>query len=395
MVFLFQSIPARKIFIFFLEIFTRNEPPTGQNLKLFDNTRPGAGHPVLKEGNALAAKYLIIARELEHQLNRSQGEKLPTEAALCRQFGVSRQTVRSALAVLEEKGLIFRRQGSGSYPTQTAPNTQIAVVLGDKEEYLAPALLRDIRKAAAEAGFTVTCMETGLNRQREGEILETLLRQRPTGILLEPITDVLGCLQEELLRRLAGSGIPLVYLNGRYGVQAPAVLREEERGAELLLAHLSFTGHRRVAAILKWDDSQGLRRFRGLCQGAKALDIRFDERSCLWYSQQDRLALLNGDEELLRRFQTRFRGDCSAVVCFNDELAYRLQRYLRASHAPMSIVSFDNSYLAIAQDASLTTLGPAEETPGAAAVRLLLNRLEGREAEDILLPWRLYPRKSG
>ena len=83
------------------------------------------------------------------------------------------------------------------------------------------------------------------------------------------------------------------------------------------------------------------------------------------------------------------------MVCFNDELAYRLQRYLRASHAPMSIVSFDNSYLAIAQDASLTTVGPAEETPGAAAVRLLLSRLEGREAEDILLPWRLYPRKSG
>ena len=83
----------------------------------------------------MAAKYLIIARELEHQLRLGleEGQRLPTEAALCRQYGVSRQTVRSALGVLEEKGLILRRQGSGSYPTQAKSSRQIAVVLADNE----------------------------------------------------------------------------------------------------------------------------------------------------------------------------------------------------------------------------------------------------------------------
>ena len=56
----------------------------------------------------MAAKYLIIARELEHRLRRGSegGQKLPTEAELCRQYACSRQTVRSALKVLEERGLI-------------------------------------------------------------------------------------------------------------------------------------------------------------------------------------------------------------------------------------------------------------------------------------------------
>ena len=345
----------------------------------------------------MAAKYLIIARELEHQLRRSQGEKLPTEAALCQQYGVSRQTVRSALGVLEEKGLILRRQGSGSYPTQAAvaASRQIAVVLADREEYLAPALLRDMRKAASQAGCSLTCLETGGSREREGEALARLLRQRPAGIILEPITDVLGCFQEELLHRVKAAGIPLVYLNGRYTVQAPAVLPEDERGAGMLMAHLSSAGHRRVAAMLKWDDSRGLSRFRGLRRAAKELGIHFEEENCLWYSQQERLELLDGGEDLPRRFRERFCRDYSALVCFNDEIGYRMQRYLRSIHAPMSVVCFEGSYLALTQDAALTTLGPAEELPGPAAVRLILNQMEGKPAEDILLPWRLYHRKSG
>lgn len=343
----------------------------------------------------MSAKYLIIARELEHRLRQGRGEKLPTEASLCREFGVSRQTVRSALGILEEKGLILRRQGSGSYPTQAAlgASRQIAVVLADKAEYLSPALLRDMDRAASQAGCSLTCLETGGSREREAEALATLLRQSPAGIILEPITDVLGCFQEELLRAIQGAGIPLVYLGGRYGPEAPAVLPEDGQGAGLLLSHLAAAGHSRMAGILKWDDSRGVNRFRALCRGAGELNLRFQEENCLWYSQQDRLRLLEGDEELFRRFQDRFRRDCTAVICFNDEIGFRLQRCLQGLHAPMSVAGFEGSYLS--HSAALTTLVPAEERPGAAAVRLILSQMNGQPAQDILLPWRIGSRKRG
>lgn len=348
-------------------------------------------------GYAMAAKYLIIARELEQQLHRGQGEKLPTEAALCQQYQVSRQTVRSALGVLEEKGLILRRQGSGAYPTQAAvgANRQIAVVLEDKEEYLAPALLREIRKAASQASCSVLCLETRGNRDREGELLERLLHQRPAGIILAPITDVLGCFREELLEKIRAAGIPLVYLGGRYDTQAPAVLFDDVEGAGMLMTRLATAGHRKAAAILKWDEFRGQNRFRALCRWARELNLQFGEESCLWYSQQERLGLLEGDEELLHRFQERFRRDCTAVVCFNDEIGYRMQRYLKNIHDPMSVVCFEGSYLALAQDAALTVLTPSEDLPGSAAVRLIMEQMEGKSAQDILLPWRLNARKSG
>ncbi len=42
-------------------------------------------------------------------------ERLPTELALVQRFGVSRATIRAALAALERDGLIRRRQGSGTF----------------------------------------------------------------------------------------------------------------------------------------------------------------------------------------------------------------------------------------------------------------------------------------
>lgn len=345
----------------------------------------------------MPAKYLIIARELEQTLRRSAhtGQRLPTEAALCAEFGCSRQTVRSALAVLEEKGLIVRRQGSGSFPAQSAPmgNRQIAVLLADKDEYTSPALLRDIRKAAGDSGCTVTCLETHGSWEREWEHLTRLLSQPPAGILLEPICDGLGCFCEDLLRRFAELGVPVIAIGGSYpGI--PSVRFDDATGAGMLMAHLA-QAHRNIAGILRSDESSGISRFRGCRAAAGDIGLNLRQENVLWYSAEERLRLLDGDDSLLHRFLDGYLGNCSAVVCQNDEIAYRLLRFLRRVQQEIAIVSFDNSYLALSRDASLTSLGPDSASPGTEAVRLLLQRMEGREAESIILPWHLYVRKSG
>lgn len=49
------------------------------------------------------------------------GEKLPSEAELCRRFSVSRSTIRSAIGGLESQGLVESRQGSGTIVRSTSP----------------------------------------------------------------------------------------------------------------------------------------------------------------------------------------------------------------------------------------------------------------------------------
>lgn len=62
--------------------------------------------------------YVSVMNELQKSIESgayATGEKLPTESELCRLFSVSRITIRQALNLLQEKGYITRKQGSGTY----------------------------------------------------------------------------------------------------------------------------------------------------------------------------------------------------------------------------------------------------------------------------------------
>jgi DNA-binding GntR family transcriptional regulator len=56
----------------------------------------------------------LLTREIEAGRWRT-GERLPSEPAICAQFGVSRTTVRQALAALESEGLVRREKGRGTF----------------------------------------------------------------------------------------------------------------------------------------------------------------------------------------------------------------------------------------------------------------------------------------
>lgn len=69
-------------------------------------------------------RYREIADQLTNAILANQhqvGSHLPAEAELCEKLDASRHTIREALRIVEQAGLIARRQGSGSLVISNAP----------------------------------------------------------------------------------------------------------------------------------------------------------------------------------------------------------------------------------------------------------------------------------
>lgn len=94
--------------------------------------------------------YLRIATELKSAISAGRyplGARLPTEAELCEQFGISRFTAREAVRVLSAAGLITRRQRIG---------TVVAALPQDARYQHDAATVRDLFKYAQDTKLNFT-----------------------------------------------------------------------------------------------------------------------------------------------------------------------------------------------------------------------------------------------
>jgi DNA-binding transcriptional regulator YhcF (GntR family)/8-oxo-dGTP pyrophosphatase MutT (NUDIX family) len=101
---------------------------------------PGHGRRVAGEDQT-APGYERVAQSLRTRLAAGQfsdGRALPSEAALCAEFEVSRTTARRAYDVLAEEGSIVRRQGAGAFAADSTAPAGTWRVLGSDPVYESP-----------------------------------------------------------------------------------------------------------------------------------------------------------------------------------------------------------------------------------------------------------------
>ncbi len=233
--------------------------------------------------------FLVLHDEIDRGVI-APGDALPTEQTLCEQFGVSRITVRRALADLAEQGYIERRHGVGSFVRQHGP-ADVSDVLGAGRSYM-----EGLRQTQFETEADVA--ELGARRppraiaealETSGELLHIVRvrRQRRTG---EPLIvsdawlpqDLADVLTEPALRRaplyelLSDAGI--VVDRVRHEITAEiagprnAHLLDTAIGAALLRVNrLAFVGdapHHHVSVLLSPSRSRLL-----LSQSAEELEM--------------------------------------------------------------------------------------------------------------------------
>jgi GntR family transcriptional regulator len=81
-------------------------------------------------------RYLQIAESLRRAL-RGEGERIPSEHQLCAQYKVSRPTIRQALDLLVQEGLLYRHPGRGTFSTPTPGGDRKLRVIGSLDDMMA------------------------------------------------------------------------------------------------------------------------------------------------------------------------------------------------------------------------------------------------------------------
>lgn len=355
----------------------------------------------------MAAKYERLAQRLREELPRLRAAgttRMPSESEIVREYGVSRQTVRHALLLLEEEGLIEKRRGSGTYLKTSggAWSTQIAVVASYVNDYIFPNLLRDIQAVLANENYSVAVYATANSVFEERKLLQRLLREPVAGVLMEGVKTALPNPNLDLYEQLLRQNIPIVFLHGAYPDLAGAVCIGDDNygGGYQLTRHLIEQGHTHIGGIFKSDDIQGLRRYEGCMAALRDADLLQPDSQFNWFTTGDRWRLVEErDMELLQYMLHENCRNCSAIICYNDEIAYYLIKELLGMgyRVPedMAVVSFDNSYYSELSTIPITSLGHASHAVGRTAASGLLSMLRGQDCASQMLPWQLYCRESG
>src|SRR5215210_7092576 len=98
-----------------------------------------AGRSGTEQGRGAPA-YKRLYRELRDALEGGEfreGRRMPTEAELCRRYGVSRHTVRQAFQDLVAEGLVYRVPGRGTFATSLSEHGRYLRSIGTVEDLMA------------------------------------------------------------------------------------------------------------------------------------------------------------------------------------------------------------------------------------------------------------------
>ncbi len=346
-------------------------------------------------------KYEFVANSLSEEIRTGYYRNealLPTENQLTQIYSVSRQTVRKALSILEEKNIIEKKQGSGSFVkiiNPAANSRKVAVIATYIDDYIFPGQLRGVEEVLSKNNFSAILSATKNQICNERRILEAILKDPVAGILVEGTKTALPNPNIDLYEKLADRGIPIVFFNSFYpGITSPLYVCADNRGGGYeLVTYLLSKGHRSIASVFKADDIQGHERYSGYISAMFDNKLFVSDSKTIWYTTETKDRIFDETGNVLSAI-----GDATAVVCYNDEIAFMLIKYLTAcgKRVPedIAVVSFDNSNLSEMSPVKITSLSYENKNIGTIAACKLVDILNGRRTSSETIPWKLAEKES-
>lgn len=322
----------------------------------------------------------------------------PTILDVARRAGVSKSLV--SLVIQGSPGVSDARRAAVHEVIEELgyrPNT-MARSLVQQRSHILGVMLSNLQNpffADVVAGIEAQVLESGYRAlfnsgarvpEREAIALETLLDLRADGLILA------GTLLDMKIINKAGRVVPMVMITRATRSRVvDSVAGDDRAGARIAVDHLVSLGHKRIAHIDGGPGAGAKRRRRGF---EAAMTTHGLEPIVVAGTYTE-----DGGNQGVRELIRTDRHP-TAIFASNDLAALgSLQALSDAGHSvpdDVSLIGYDNAWLAGLQHISLTTIDQPRHELGTTAVELLLERIEeGRtHARHIVLSPSLVTRST-
>ena len=300
------------------------------------------------------------------------GDKLKSESEMVEEYGVGRLTVRSALGQLVESGYLEKAQGKGTFCKAAGEVNylNIEAILDMGNTYFIPTYyVKGISEVLTGNSCNFIISDTNSNAESLCAQLEQILLKNSSGVIFQLTqVDLLPETRARLLACLAAlrnRGIPCIMIDSRLeNADVSYVVLDEFAGGVRVAEHFAAYGHKRCAVAYRANCCDALQRYQGFCKAAQ--EFQMEEPIVLGCGESLEAELLDA---------VRNRG-VTGVFGYNDEIAIRCLRSLKrhgiSVPEQVSLIGFDDSYLATTSEPQLTTISHPKEVMGRHTAQALL-----------------------
>jgi DNA-binding LacI/PurR family transcriptional regulator len=201
--------------------------------------------------------YEDLKKKIEDNIY-TEGMKIPSDDELKQKFGVSMITVKKALSMLKEEGVLQRIPGVGTFVKLRNPvveetygtnvinnDKKIGVVMEHVSSSFGLDLVYKIDQKAEEHGYKVYTRFSYYNREKETQEIDFLVKSQIEGLIVMPCH---GVYYNPKILKLILEGFPVVVIDKKLeGISVPSVRTDNLQAIKSLVKHLYEKGCRKLA----------------------------------------------------------------------------------------------------------------------------------------------------